>query len=104
MKEITVTELSDMRKNNEDIQLIDVREPHELDIARIGGELIPMATVMDNLDRISRDKKVIIYCRSGARSGAIVQALEKQGYTNVYNLKGGILAWSDQVDPSIPKY
>lgn len=104
MKEVTVTELKSMIDNKDDFQLIDVREPHEVEIAQIGGELIPMSTVMDNLERIARDKKVIIHCRSGARSGAIVQALEKQGFDNLYNLKGGILAWSNEIDPSIPKY
>lgn len=103
MKEVTVTELKQMKDNGEDIQLIDVREPHEAAVAQIGGELIPMGSVMDHLDRFSRDKKVIIHCRSGARSGAIVQALEKQGFDNVYNLKGGILAWANEIDPSLPR-
>lgn len=103
MKEVTVTELKKMRDNKEDFQLIDVREPHEAAVAQIGGELIPMGNVMDSLERISREKKVVIHCRSGARSGAIVQALEKQGFDNVYNLKGGILAWANEIDPSLPK-
>jgi sulfur-carrier protein adenylyltransferase/sulfurtransferase len=104
MKEVTVTELKQMMDNKEDFQLIDVREPYEADIAQMGGELIPMGEVMNNLDRISKTKKVIVHCRSGARSGTIVKALESQGYNNLYNLKGGILAWADQVDPSIQKY
>jgi adenylyltransferase/sulfurtransferase len=105
MKEITVTELKAMIDNNEDFQLIDVREPHEAEICQIGGELIPMGEVMDNLDRISTTKKVVIHCRSGARSGAIAQALEAQrGYENIYNLKGGILAYADQIDSSLTKY
>lgn len=104
MKEVTVQELKQKLDNNEDFQLIDVREPHEAEIAQIGGKLIPMGEVMDHLDEISRTKPVIIHCRSGARSGAIVQALEKQGYTNLYNLKGGILAWANEIDPSVPKY
>ncbi|MCE9539256.1 MAG: rhodanese-like domain-containing protein, partial [Bacteroidetes bacterium] len=60
--------------------------------------------VMDNLDKISKTKQVIIHCRSGARSGAICQALEKEGYTNVYNLKGGIIAWANDVDTTLTKY
>jgi adenylyltransferase/sulfurtransferase len=105
MKEITVQELKQMRDKQEDHQLIDVREPHEAEIAEIGGELIPMGEVMDHIDRISKDKPVIIHCRSGARSGSIVQALEKQhGFTNLYNLKGGILAWSKEIDPSVMSY
>jgi adenylyltransferase/sulfurtransferase len=60
---------------------------------------------MDNVDKISKEKKVIIYCRSGNRSGAVAQALETHhGFTNVYNLKGGILQWSDEIDSTITKY
>ena len=104
MKEITVTELKKLIDSKADIQLIDVREEHEVEICDIGGEHIPMGDVMDNLDNISKTKQVIIHCRSGARSGAICQALETQGYTNVYNLKGGIIAWADSIDPSLTKY
>lgn len=105
MQEVTVTELKKMMDSNEDFQLIDVREEHEVDIASIGGELIPMGDVMDNLDKISKDKKVVIYCRSGNRSGVITQALESQrGFKNVHNLKGGILAWATEVDPAVTKY
>lgn len=105
MKEITVSELKKMKDNNEDFQLIDVREPHEADICQIGGELIPMGEVMNNLDKISKTKKVIVHCRSGARSGAIVTALENQiGYDNVYNLRGGIIAYAEQIDTSLTKY
>jgi adenylyltransferase/sulfurtransferase len=104
MKEITVSELKKMRDENADHQLIDVREEHELDICEIGGEHIPMGDVMDNLGKISKDKKVVIHCRSGNRSGAICQALEGQGYNNVYNLKGGIIAWANEIDPSLTKY
>ncbi|MCW3085360.1 MAG: molybdenum cofactor biosynthesis protein MoeB [Bacteroidetes bacterium] len=104
MKEITVSELKNLKDNNADFQLIDVRETHELEICQIGGLHIPMGDVMDNLDKIARDKQVIVHCRSGARSGAICQALESQGYTNVYNLKGGIIAWANEIDKSLPKY
>ena len=105
MKEVTPTELKSIMDNKEDFQLIDVREEHEVDIASIGGELIPMGDVIDNVDKISKEKKVIIYCRSGNRSGAVAQALETHhGFTNVYNLKGGILQWSDEIDPTITKY
>jgi len=82
-----------------------VREPHEYEIANIGAELIPMGEVMDNIDKISKTKQVIIHCRSGARSGAIVQALESEmGFNNLYNLTGGILAYADEIDPSLEKY
>jgi len=104
MKEVTVSELKKMRDEKADFQLIDVREAHELEICEIGGEHIPMGDVMDNLGKISKDKQVVIHCRSGARSGAICQALETQGYNNVYNLKGGIIAWANEIDPSLTKY
>lgn len=104
MKEVTVAELKQLIDNKNDFQLIDVREPHEAEIAEIGGLLIPMGQVMENLDKIVKDKQVVIHCRSGARSGAICQALEKEGYNNVYNLKGGILAWANEIDPSVTKY
>jgi len=105
MKEKTVEELKQMMDNKEDFQLIDVREPHEFEIAQMGGELIPMGEIPDNLDKIAKDKPVIIHCRSGARSGKICDYLEQNfGYTNVYNLKGGILAWADRIDTSLTKY
>lgn len=93
-----------MRDSNEPHQLIDIRENYEIDIVNIGGEAIPMAAVMSNLDKISKDKKVVIHCRSGARSAAIVQNLDKNGFTNVYNLKGGILAWAREIDTNLPSY
>ena len=105
MKEITVQEFKEMRDRKQDFQLIDVREEHEFEISNLGGELIPLGTIVQNKEKISKDKKVIIYCRSGSRSAAAVSQLEKQfGFTNLYNLKGGILAYADQVDPSLVKY
>ncbi len=102
MKEITVQELKQKIDNNEDFQLIDVREEHEYDICNLNGELIPMGIVLENVDRISRDKQVIIHCRSGKRSGAVVNELEKKfGFTNLYNLKGGIAAYGQEIDPSM---
>jgi len=105
MKEITVQELKKMMDEKADFQLIDVREPHEADICEIGGELIPQGEIPSNVDKVSRDKTVVIHCRSGARSGNMVRWLEtNHGFTNLYNLKGGILAWADQIDPEMTKY
>lgn len=104
MKEISVSELKKMRDENQDFQLIDVREEHEAEAANIGGELIPMGDVMDQVKRIAKNKPVIVHCRSGARSAAIINALESQfGFDNLYNLKGGILAWAAEIDPSLSK-
>lgn len=103
--EVTVREYRSWVEGGEDVQLIDVREPYEYEIAEIGGELIPLKTVLDNADKISRDKKVVVHCRSGKRSADAIRELrEKYGFDNLYNLKGGILAWSEEIDESVPQY
>ncbi|MBR11056.1 MAG: NADH oxidase [Rickettsiales bacterium] len=105
MKEINVKELKAWMDSGEDFQLIDVREPNEFEVAEIGGELIPLATIPDNADKIAKDKKVVVHCRSGKRSANAIQFLEQQhGFDNLYNLEGGILAWADEIDPNIQKY
>lgn len=105
IKEKTVQELKAMIDNGEDFQLIDVREPHEHDICHINGLLIPMNDVPENIDKISRDKPVIIHCRSGARSGRIVEYLQSaHNFNNLFNLKGGILAWANEIDTTLTKY
>ncbi len=105
MREITVQELKKLKDAGADFQLIDVREPHEYDICNLDGELIPMAEIPGSTDKISRDKQVIIHCRSGKRSGEMVLWLEKnEGYENLYNLKGGVLAWAKEIDPTVPIY
>src|SRR3990172_4705819 len=99
MKEITPKELKAIMDKKENFQLIDCREPYEYDIANLQGELIPMGDIMSNVDKISKDKTVVIHCRSGKRSAAVIDALEREfGFTNLYNLKGGILAYADQID------
>lgn len=105
MKEISVKELAALKASGADFQLIDVREQNEVDIAEIGGELIPMNSVPENVDKFSKDKQVIVHCRSGARSGQIIQYLEQNhGFENLYNLAGGILAYADEIDTSLTKY
>jgi molybdopterin/thiamine biosynthesis adenylyltransferase/rhodanese-related sulfurtransferase len=105
MKEITVEELKALLDAKSEIQLIDVREPHEFDTCNLGGELIPMAEVPHHVEKILSDKQVIIHCRSGGRSGNIIKWLEKNhGFTNLYNLKGGILEWAKKIDPTMPTY
>lgn len=105
MKEVTVQELKKLMDSNADFQLIDVREPHEYDICNLNGELIPMSDIPNNVDKIAKDKQVVIHCRSGKRSGDMLLWLEKNhGFTNLYNLKGGILAWAKEIDPEFPTY
>ena len=105
MKEITVAELKQKIDNNEDFQLIDVREPFEYEMSNINGENIPLAGILIEAQKISKDKPVIIQCRSGARSAAALMQLEQNfGFTNLYNLKGGILAWAAEMDPGMQVY
>jgi len=104
MQEITPQEFKNLRDSKLDFQLIDVREPFEVEIVTLGGEPIPMGEILDNLDRINKNKQVIVYCKSGKRSGTIVQMLEQHGFGNVFNLKGGILAYAEAIDKSLTKY
>jgi rhodanese-related sulfurtransferase len=102
MKSITVTELKEMIDKGEDFQLIDVREQSEYDAANLKGVFIPLATIPQNVDKISKDKKVIVHCRSGKRSANAISFLENNhGYTNLYNLEGGIIAYKQQIDNSL---
>ena len=105
VKEVTVQELETMFNNGNGFQLIDVREPYEYEIANIGGELIPMADIESETNRIDSNKKVVIHCRSGVRSAKAIKSLEKNyGFTNLYNLKGGILAWANEIDHDMATY
>ena len=105
MKEITVRELKTRLDNKEEFQLIDIREQNEREFTNIGGDHISMGTVMQNLDNIRKDTDVVIYCRSGSRSSQVINFLEmNHGFENLYNLKGGILAWADEIDSTIMKY
>lgn len=102
VKEVSVQELYDLQVQGADFQLIDVREPHEFAAANIDGELIPLGTVSAAAHRIAKDKKVVIHCRSGVRSAKAIRELEDLfGFENLYNLKGGILAWSKEIDTGI---
>jgi sulfur-carrier protein adenylyltransferase/sulfurtransferase len=102
--QITVKELKRRIDAGEDVQLIDVREPYEYQIAQIGGKLIPQNDVPNRLAEIDRNREVIVQCRSGARSQRIAEFLVQSGYPKVANLAGGILAWSEEIDPSVQKY
>ncbi len=105
IKEISVKEFKNWQDNKEDFQLVDVREPYEFEMANLSGELIPLGEVLKNIDKFSKDKKVVIHCRSGKRSADAIRELENlYPFENLYNLKGGILSYSDEIDNSIPKY
>ena len=102
--QITVKEFKARRDAGDDIFLLDVREPYEYQIAQIGGTLIPQNDVPNRLVEIPRDREIVVQCRSGARSQRIAELLKQSGYTQVVNLAGGILAWSDEIDPTVQKY
>lgn len=105
VKEINVIDFEKLKDEGVPYQLIDVREPYEYEIAHMNGVLIPLGAIEDAVDQIPSDKKVIVHCRSGVRSAQAIEQLEsKFGFTNLYNLKGGILAYAEQVDDSLAKY
>lgn len=104
IKEISVEEFSEWLEKGEDIQVIDVREPSEYAERNISALLIPLATVKERATEIRKDKKVVIHCRSGKRSATAIRELEESfGYTNLYNLKGGILAISEEQEGTFLK-
>jgi len=105
VKELTVEDLKKLFDNKANIQLIDVREKFELEIANIGGLHIPMSEVTSRLDEIDSDRQVVIYCRSGRRSAIAVDHIQQViGHNNMYNLTGGILEWADKIDNRLRKY
>jgi adenylyltransferase/sulfurtransferase len=104
-KEIDVNTLQEWMNSGRDFQLIDVREPFEYEIANLGGILIPKGIIPGQLSRLDRNKEVVVYCRSGKRSMDVVNQLRREaGYSNLINLKGGILAWAKEIDPEMPVY
>ncbi|MCB0397859.1 MAG: molybdopterin-synthase adenylyltransferase MoeB [Flavobacteriales bacterium] len=107
MKEISVQELKAWKDNNEEFQLIDVREAHEYEIVNLNGELMPLSQLpnMDLGEKVSRDKKVVVHCKMGGRSAKAIELIEaKYGHDNLYNLVGGITAYAKEIDPSLPIY
>lgn len=102
MDQITPTELKAWRDSGKPHQLIDVREPYEAQLCSIGGTLLPMGEIVEHLVELRRDIPVVIHCRSGMRSAAVINALSSRyGFTNLVNLKGGILAFAQEVDHDI---
>lgn len=105
MAHLTVHDLKSMIDKDDDLQIIDIREEHELMICSIKGIHIPMGEIMDRRNELRRDCPVVIHCRSGKRSAAVVHLLErKHHFTNVFTLQGGIMAWAEEIDPSLPTY
>jgi sulfur-carrier protein adenylyltransferase/sulfurtransferase len=102
--QMSVQELKQRRDSGDDIFILDVREPFEYQIANIGGTLIPMNQVPGRLSEIDRSREIVVHCAVGGRSQRVAEFLKQNGYEKVSNLAGGIKAWSEQIDPSVPKY
>lgn len=106
MQEITAAELKKKMDEGEDVQLIDVRNPDENAFAKIeGSKLIPLGEILTRMNEIDPARETVIHCKAGGRSAQAIQALERSGFKGeLRNLKGGITAWSNEVDPNVPKY
>jgi molybdopterin/thiamine biosynthesis adenylyltransferase/rhodanese-related sulfurtransferase/molybdopterin converting factor small subunit len=106
MEEITATELKHRLDQGDDLQIIDVREQHEFEIGRIpNSNLIPLGQVLNRMDEIDPNRETVVHCKMGGRSAKAIEALQRSGFTGrLMNLKGGITAWSNEVDASVPKY
>jgi adenylyltransferase/sulfurtransferase len=102
--EITVQELKGRLENGNRVSVLDVREPHEYEVANIGARLIPLNELPERLVELDRDEPLAVHCKTGGRSARAVKLLRDAGFQNVYNVKGGIDAWSEEIDPSVPKY
>lgn len=106
IEEISATDLKRRLDAGEDIQLIDVRQPEEWAFAKIeGSKLIPLGEIMSRMGEIDENRETVLHCKVGMRSARAVEALQRAGFKgDLKNLKGGITAWSNDVDPKVPKY
>ena len=105
VEEITARELKRRRDAGEALEVIDVRDPHEWEICRIPGtRLVPLGSLSEHLHEFDSSKTYVMHCKSGVRSSKAINQLRKAGFRKLLNLKGGILAWSREVDPTVPTY
>ena len=106
MPEISATELKQRLDNGDDIQIIDVREANEVAIGKLPGSIhIPLGQIVNRMSEIDPSRETVVHCKMGGRSARAIEALKRSGFEgDLKNLKGGILAWSNDVDPSVPKY
>ncbi len=106
MEQITATELKKRMDAGDDIQLIDVRQPDEYAFAKIeGAKLIPLGEIVSRMDEINPNRETVLHCKAGGRSAQAIQKLQQAGFKgDLKNLVGGITAWSNEVDPKVPKY
>jgi len=102
--EISVQELQALQEAKADFLILDVRNPDEYAICNLGGYLIPIKELPSRLGELKRDQQIIVHCHAGGRSRRATEFLIQSGFTNVYNLRGGITAWANEVDPTMRKY
>ena len=102
--EITVQELKEWKDQSIPFTLIDVREPEEYRTANMGGRLIPLATLAEHMQELDPETDIVVHCHLGGRSGMAVEFLRRNGFPRTRNLRGGIAAWSQQIEPSVPQY
>jgi adenylyltransferase/sulfurtransferase len=103
--EITCSELKQKIDSKKSFVLVDVREPHEYQISKIAGStLIPLGEIPKRWQEIPQDQEIVLQCKAGVRSAKALLFLQQQGYKKLLNLKGGIDAWSEEIDPSLPRY
>ena len=104
MTDMTPEELKRRRDAGEDIFVLDVREQHEYQTANIGGHLIPLNDLPKRVGELDPNRETVVHCKMGGRSAKAVDFLRQSGFTKVHNMVGGINAWSERVDPKVPKY
>jgi len=106
MEEITPAELKQRLDNGDDIQIVDVREDNEVAIGRIPNSIhIPLGQILSRMKDLDPNRETVVHCKMGGRSARAIEALQRSGFQGkLVNLKGGIIRWSDEVDPSVPKY
>jgi len=102
--EISAKDLKARQDRGDDLFILDVREPHEYQICNLNGTLIPLGELPRRVNELDSSREMVVHCRSGKRSADAIQFLQQAGFKKLWNLKGGVLAWSDEVDPSMPKY
>jgi adenylyltransferase/sulfurtransferase len=104
--QISVEALKQKLDAKEDVFVLDVREPHEYQIVNIGAPLIPVGEIANRIGELAaqKDREIVVHCKTGGRSQKAAVALKQAGFTNVSNLTGGITAWAEKIDPSLPKY
>lgn len=101
---IHVEDLKERLDRNEEVYVLDVREPQEYAICNIGGHLIPLGDLPKRVQELDSSREIVVHCRSGVRSAQAVEFLQAAGFKNVKSLAGGILAWAAKIDPTMPTY